>query len=632
MPALSPNTLSGSYDYRLVALSVLIAIVAAYAALDLAGRITAASGRVCALWLTGGAAAMGLGIWSMHYVGMLAYSLPVTVFYDWPTVLLSLLAAMGASGVALFVVSREKMGPRCAGIGGLLMGLGIAAMHYTGMEAMRLPAMCHYSPALFALSILLAIVISLVALWLTFHLRDESAAAWQKPASAILMGAAIPVMHYTGMAAVTFMPMDSPPDLTHSIAVSALGVGGIIVVSFMILGLTILTSLVDRRFSAQSRELKLSENRFRQLVESAQVILWRQSVESSRVTFVNHEAEDLLGYSAGQWLAHTGFLLDHVHPEDRTLMEASCQAAAGSLGPQRFEHRMLSAGGRTIWLRTSVCLVSGGAAAKELVGVMADITERKNAQEAAEAASLAKSQFLANMSHELRTPMNAILGYSEMLAEEAEEMGRQDFLTDLHNINAAGQHLLSLLTDILDLSKIEAGRMDTYAETFEVREMIGDIAATIRPLVAKNANNLIIAIAPEVESMHADLTKVRQTLFNLLSNACKFTTKGKIELSVRPVSAEGVPSLVFEVQDSGIGMTAEQVSTIFEAFTQADASTTRKYGGTGLGLTITRKFCEMMGGSIAVESEPGKGSRFSVRLPLEPQSASLSTAELAPTT
>src|SRR5207253_193802 len=173
--------MTGFYDYRLVALSVVIAICAAYAALELAGRITAASGRVRSAWLAGGATAMGLGIWSMHYIGMLAFSLPVTVRYDWPTVLLSLLAAIFASGVALFVVSRPRMGIARALAGSVVMGSGIAAMHYIGMEAMRLPAMCHYSSALVTLSVVLAIVISLVALWLTFHFREETRSlGWPK--------------------------------------------------------------------------------------------------------------------------------------------------------------------------------------------------------------------------------------------------------------------------------------------------------------------------------------------------------------------------------------------------------------------------------------------------------------------
>jgi NO-binding membrane sensor protein with MHYT domain len=198
----------GSYDYRLVALSVVIAVLASYAALDVAGRVTSARGGIRLVWLTGGAVAMGIGIWSMHYVGMLAFRLPVSVQYDWPTVLLSLLAAIFASAVALFVVSREKMGFVQAIIGSVFMGSAIAGMHYIGMAAMRLPAMCHLSSAIVMISVVLAIVISLVALWLTFYFRGETkSGGWRKVVSAIVMGAAIPVMHYTGMAAASSRPL-----------------------------------------------------------------------------------------------------------------------------------------------------------------------------------------------------------------------------------------------------------------------------------------------------------------------------------------------------------------------------------------------------------------------------------------
>ncbi len=245
--------------------------------------------------------------------------------------------------------------------------------------------------------------------------------------------------------------------------------------------------------------------------------------------------------------------------------------------------------------------------------------------EAAESANQAKSQFLANMSHELRTPMNAIIGYSEMLMDEAQDMANEAavpeveavFVPELKKITAAGRHLLALINDILDLSKIEAGKMDLYLETFPVPEMVADVATTIQPLVDKNENRLHIEVAHGIGAMRADLTKVRQVLFNLLSNASKFTKNGVIELHVQNQRSEDRDWIAFQVKDSGIGMTKEQAARIFEAFTQADASTTRKYGGTGLGLTITRKFCELMGGRIAVESEPGKGTVFTVLLPIE---------------
>jgi CheY-like chemotaxis protein/nitrogen-specific signal transduction histidine kinase len=234
-----------------------------------------------------------------------------------------------------------------------------------------------------------------------------------------------------------------------------------------------------------------------------------------------------------------------------------------------------------------------------------------------ESASQHKSQFLANMSHELRTPLNAIIGYSEMLQEEVAELGQEDFLPDLQKINAAGKHLLALINDILDLSKIEAGRMDLYLESFDIVPMLCDVVTTVKPLVEKNANTLAVHHAADLGAMRADLTKVRQALFNLLSNACKFTMQGTITLEVGRDTVAGAAWLTFRVSDTGIGMTPEQMGKLFQAFTQAETSTTRQYGGTGLGLAISRHFCQMMGGDISVESALGQGSTFTIRLPAE---------------
>lgn len=259
------------------------------------------------------------------------------------------------------------------------------------------------------------------------------------------------------------------------------------------------------------------------------------------------------------------------------------------------------------------------------------ISEANRAQETAEQANRSKSIFLANMSHELRTPLNAIIGYSEMLSEEAQDLGEESFVADLQKIQSAGRHLLGLINDILDLSKIEAGKMELYLETFDVGSMVRDVCTTIRPLVEKNANCLSIQLPENVGEMRADLTKVRQVLFNLLSNASKFTEQGEIAISVVRECAQRKESLVFSITDSGIGMTEEQLGRLFQAFTQADASTTRKYGGTGLGLTITQRFCDMMGGSIDVKSTPGQGTTFTVRLPatVAEQTASATPAACA---
>jgi PAS domain S-box-containing protein len=243
-------------------------------------------------------------------------------------------------------------------------------------------------------------------------------------------------------------------------------------------------------------------------------------------------------------------------------------------------------------------------------------TEAAVARDAAEVANRTKSQFLANMSHELRTPLNAILGYSEMLHEDATEQGQTDFLPDLQKIHAAGKHLLMLINDVLDLSKIEAGKMDLTLESFVVAEIVNQVIGTIQPLATYNDNTLDVQIASEVDVMYADAMKVRQCLLNLLSNACKFTDHGTISVTVTRETTATDDWLLFQVQDTGIGMTTAQLAKLFQPFTQADASTTRRYGGTGLGLALSQRLCQMQGGTIAVKSAVGEGTLFTLRLPV----------------
>jgi PAS domain S-box-containing protein len=393
---------------------------------------------------------MGMGIWSMHYIGMLAYHLPVPVFYDRLTVLWSLLAAILASAIALFVVSRNQMGLLPIGVGASLMGCGIAAMHYIGMEAMRLPATCQYDLGLVELSVVLAVEIALVALCLTFHLRRETdSTSWPKLLSATMMGLAIPVMHYTGMAAASFRYSAATVDLINSVEISFLGTVGIGGVAFLVLFLAIITSMVDRRFSAQALELQQSEQRYRQLVDSAQVILWRAGSDCRNFSYVNQEAEDLLGYPIHNWTRESNFWVDHLHPDDRMLVESRCRTAADDSGAQRFEHRMVARDGRVVWLRTSVRLVSDQGQTKEIAGVMTDITDRKLAQEAAEQASLAKSELLAEIStlHDRLKEENLRMGaeleitqrLQQMMLPRDEDMSKIDGLDISGSMHAAAE-------------------------------------------------------------------------------------------------------------------------------------------------------------------------------------------------
>jgi signal transduction histidine kinase/DNA-binding response OmpR family regulator len=307
-------------------------------------------------------------------------------------------------------------------------------------------------------------------------------------------------------------------------------------------------------------------------------------------------------------------------PDLRTLLEEVLPMSS-VFNDYELEHEFPVIGRRVMLLNARE--LRHGKHADFLVLAMEDVTERRRvetvvakAREAAENANRTKSLFLANMSHELRTPLNAILGFSEMLQEEAAERNLQDFNDDLQKITSAGRHLLGLINDILDLSKIEAGKMELHLETFDVAELVAEVATTIERQAVKNGNRLEITCPPDIGVMWADLSKVRQGLLNLVSNAAKFTHDGLISVVAERQSMNGADWIRFQVTDTGIGLGAEAVARLFQPFTQADATTTRKFGGTGLGLALTRRFCQMMGGDVMVESVAGEGSIFTLLLPM----------------
>src|SRR5205807_4336582 len=380
--------LIGSYNYALVALSVLIAMFASYAALDLASRVTAAGGWTRAVWLLGGAGAMGTGIWSMHYIGMLAFILPIPVAYHWPTVLLSLLAAILASVIALYVVSRPKMGVSRAVAGSVLMGAGIASMHYIGMAAMRLPAICQFNSFLVVLSVVFAILISLAALWISFHFRDEkNGIGWEKLAGAAVMGAGISVMHYTGLSAASFMHQGMPADLSHAVNISTLGTAGIADVTFIVLGLALLTSSMDRRFAAQTLELqeKKLERSEAYLAEAQRLThtgSWASRLAGDVALHLSEEWYRIYGFDPEDGLSIWKERLQRIHPDDRVKWQEATDRAIGKKSDYEVEVRLLLPGGTVKYIHTVGHPVLNSAG--ELVqsaGSSMDVTERKQAEQ-----------------------------------------------------------------------------------------------------------------------------------------------------------------------------------------------------------------------------------------------------------
>jgi PAS domain S-box-containing protein len=369
-------------------------------------------------------------------------------------------------------------------------------------------------------------------------------------------------------------------------------------------------------------KLRWTEESFRLMVESVTDYAIVMLDPEGRVVSWNAGAERIKGYSAEEIV---GQHFSRFYPREniqsgKPQLDLDVVAAKGQFEDEGWRVRQ---DGTTFWANVAFTAIRDqGGNLRGFAMLTRDLTEPMKieatltkAKDAADAANQAKSAFLATMSHELRTPMNAILGYSEILMEDAQDKGQEDFIPDLQKIHASGNHLLNLINNILDLSKIEAGKMDLFLESFVISRVIEDVVSTIRPLVEKNANALKVHCAADLGAMHADLTKVRQSLFNLLSNACKFTENGTITLEASRELIDDIDWIKFSVSDTGIGMAPDQMEKLFQPFVQGDASTSRKFGGTGLGMTITHRFCQMMGGEISAASEPGRGTTFTIRLP-----------------
>jgi len=373
---------------------------------------------------------------------------------------------------------------------------------------------------------------------------------------------------------------------------------------------------------AAEERMRRSEERFRTVLDASASIIWNTNAagefewtQPRWTAFTGQDFEQLRGWG---WL-------DAVHPDDRERASEAWTHAVRDRAHYEVDHRLRRADGEWRYMEArAVPILNEDGSVREWIGTHTDVTDRTlseqqlaAAKEQAEGANRAKSQFIANMSHELRTPLSAVIGYSEMLSEELQDLGQADLVPDVAKIESNARHLLSLINDVLDLSKIEAGRMTVAAEAFEVRGLVDDVVSSTSSLVARKENRLALDLDDDLGTMHTDQVKVRQCLLNLIGNAAKFTENGTVTLAVRRETMSGRKWLSFAVKDTGIGMTEEQLSRLFQRFSQADESTTREYGGTGLGLAITRAFCRMMGGEVTVTSTQGEGSTFTLRLPAE---------------
>ena len=611
----SDMVLVGSYDYRLVALSVLIAILASYAALDLAGRVTSAQGKARLLWLNGGAIAMGFGIWSMHYIGMLAFRLPIPVQYDWPTVLLSLVAAIVASGIALFVVSRHKMGVIRAVLGSIFMGSGIAIMHYTGMAAMRLFAMCSYSATLVTLSVILAIMISFVALWLTFYSRGETAAwSWRKILSAVVMGAAIPVMHYTGMAAASFTASPSVHgNRSHAISVTSLSVAGVTVVTLTVLGLVLLTSLADRRFSLQAMELEASR-RHHQIIETA-LDAFIEIDSDGLITDWNAQAETTFGWSRSEAIGQTlsQMIIPHRYREaHRQGLRLFLATGEGPVLNKRIEIAALHRDGTEFPIELAIAAIRWGE--RRLFSAFArDVTEQKRAQRelARKVEELARSnaeleQFAYVASHDLQEPLRMVASFTQLLAHRYK--GKLDADADefIGFAVDGATRMQQLIQDLLSYS-----RVTTKGQSFRLIDAKAPCDNALENLQTSiKDSNAVVNVGP-LPAVLADPRQLMQLFQNLIGNAVKYRNDRTPEIHV--AAKPNGDQWVFSVQDNGIGIAPQHSERIFQMFQRLH--TTNEYQGTGIGLAICRKIVERHGGKIWVEAQPGKGSTFVFTIP-----------------
>ncbi len=754
----------------IVLLSVLVAIFASYVALNLAHSVTQAKGKAQAAWLAIGAIAMGVGIWSMHFVGMLAFEMPgMEMAYDVPFMLLSVVVAILASALALFVVSRPIVTASSILSGGIAMAAAIAGMHYIGMFSMRMAARIEWNLFLVVLSIVIALVASFAALWISVRLRNNPERLKLLVFASILMGVAISGMHYTGMVAATFVHDDSIKITNSHLLVTSGLTMAVIATTLLILCLALAGSVGQRLWTLRTKItediVNSSEEKFRMLVEAVKDYAIFMLDLDGNITTWNSGAERITGYKDGEVIGkHVSILysLDdaqndttsrelrdaretgHFEGEairvrkdgtkflanvvitplfgrdgglkgyskvtrDITLLKAS-DARMRNVNEeleQRVRERTTALQGREAQLQTitnalpvlvaqfdkqeritfaneSFCdwfqvgreeitnlsfsdilgeryeankehfakalrgesvtyerkTASAGRHAimsitcvpefddhekktvKGFIIVATEVSkykeiegELKAAKEAAEVANATKSAFLANMSHEIRTPLGAILGFSELMMSEA--MSASEKVNNVEIIKRNGKLLSNIINDILDLSKVEAGKLQIEKTEVKILALLNEVASLMNLEAQGKGIKLTISSEGAIPSrVITDPTRLKQILFNIIGNAIKFTERGSVDVKVQLVPSRSAGTkLAFSVKDTGTGISTDQSARLFEPFMQADVTTTRKFGGTGLGLVLSKKLAAALGGDVRLDaSSPGEGSTFVVTI------------------
>lgn len=613
--------LATSYDGPLICLSLLVAISAAYVALGVAEGIRNSTGRVRMISIFAGGAIMGIAIWAMHYVGMLALQLPVTVRYDWPLVLLSIAVSIIASAVTFVLIAQPQLSRARLCLGALAMGSGIATMHYIGMAAMRMQCLIAWNTDIVVLSVVIAIVVSGVAL-ASFR-RTSGLTGYSKLLAASLLGIAISSMHYVGMAAAHFVKSTQIPDFSGTLSVSALGGTGIGAVSLAILALARGGTFIRQYVEKQSRRLAHSERRYQLLFEKCLLGIYRVDFNGI-VIDINDAGVKLLGYDRREELIGTNLIGEHLSGADG---QAFSDLVTSRLEIPLHEMELVGKDGtKTCVLNSATTVESVDGAKGEVQGFFLSIADLKwtenelrKAQLLAEAGNVAKRQFMTRMSHELRTPLNGILGMTGILMDTKVTEQQREYLA---LVQQSGETLLASIDEILVYANESSPKPESDWGEFVLRDLI---AAQLR-MVKFQAERRGVTIHCQIDNncsdrYFSDIRRLRHVISGLLSNAVKFTKQGQIVFSAHSRSSVvgAYPIVTIAVSDTGVGIPRDQLNSIFEPFFESDPlQRTRSNSGTGLGLATVKAALSALHGNISVESEVGKGSTFTVELPMRP--------------